>query len=65
MHVYYVRMWVIFQLILIINLIRKSMNERERRNETEQTDTIGEKSVNLAKAIATTQQVRGSAYMHK
>lgn len=30
---YYVRMWVIFQLILIINLIRKSMNERERTKE--------------------------------
>lgn len=41
------------------------MNERERRNETEQTDTIGEKYVNLAKATAIAQQVRGSAKMHK
>jgi len=35
-------MWVIFQLILIINLIRKSMNEQQTR--TEQASAIGEKS---------------------
>jgi len=31
----YMHMWVIFQLILIINLIRKSMNERERNKQTQ------------------------------